>query len=677
MTRARGARHGHRRRARRHVRPADEAAVSDVIGSILLVGITVVMAAGFGALLLAYDGPDDKQHTQLNVAITQAAAGWPNALIVITNLGGEPLRQQDVTIRYQQAGGPLRQVTPTNFTDGQLLVGQTWKYLINAVPGDVVPITVVVTPSRTSQVVASVTVPAGGAVAVVLSYTDGVATTRGSVGNFANAGTIADDVALFSEASVGSPQSTSTYVGGSPTAATVQASDTSRASVSALGSSVQAENFNIGSPFSVDNVQIGFEGRGIYPTVTRQQAAQGSGNGAFTVSTTTQLTLAPNDVVVVVVAQGNNAGSIRNVALSPISGMAWTTLTSETASAGTGRLDTFVGVYTGAGTSSVVTATFTNTLTPFGAALFDRAAIAAARYSNVDTAAPVQAVLDNQASGNGQSAFATSGVAGTANPSGSVAGGRFVAAINAVASAGVTWTGTSPTTPVAFVTQDVSNRVELSVADVAAADANNIGSGSVGSNQDWQAVGLTLKPQPLPTVQLTYHLTPAGAAGSTPTPLSPTLSTTEATVTQDITSAKAWSSADFGATGLAVRLTVTGETGGAVEINRIFVTITSTSGPATYQMDITIDWPAPSTVPTSGTHLLQLRYQTNGIDTFNVLVGGTRNCGVLGSPSQLTTLSCLLTQAEANALTVRFTDVGSSGTSQGTFSLAYAVVRST
>lgn len=112
--------------------PPPDAAVSDVLGSVLLVGITVAMAFGLGLLLLAFDGPADTHHANLAASVDPGPDGlWGtgNEELRVRHLGGEALEARDTTIRYTvgltsaAASGPS---LGSAFADGRLTVGEAW-----------------------------------------------------------------------------------------------------------------------------------------------------------------------------------------------------------------------------------------------------------------------------------------------------------------------------------------------------------------------------------------------------------------------------------------------------------------------------------------------------------------------------------------------------------------------
>lgn len=119
------------RAGRKHSRLVrDSCGVSDVLGSILLVGITVVTAGAFGAILLSFEGPVERPETNLTLSITPGTGSWGTGdeRIVIRHLGGDELRANELVVRYAINGGATQTVTGAalGLTNGKLVIGQAW-----------------------------------------------------------------------------------------------------------------------------------------------------------------------------------------------------------------------------------------------------------------------------------------------------------------------------------------------------------------------------------------------------------------------------------------------------------------------------------------------------------------------------------------------------------------------
>lgn len=146
-------------------RHGDDAGVADVVGSILLVAVTVIAAAGFGLILLAFDGPPDTQHTRLVATVTTGAGGWGGGdeELRVAHVGGEALRRSATTISVATPAGPQTltgAALGAAFADGALTVGETWTHRLTAQVGDPVGVRVAVEAGR-SQLLTSSTIVAG------------------------------------------------------------------------------------------------------------------------------------------------------------------------------------------------------------------------------------------------------------------------------------------------------------------------------------------------------------------------------------------------------------------------------------------------------------------------------------------------------------------------------------
>lgn len=159
----------------------EDAAVSDIIGSILLVGITVVAAAAFGIVLLAFDGPADQLHVDIELRTTPGADGlWDTGdeRMELVHLGGEPLLQSQTTLTYTADGTQHRYSGSTlgyvgsafaDDGDGRMTIGEVWTSPAAApdyldVAQDEAVTASLVSSEDISQLVAAGTVTGGGIV---------------------------------------------------------------------------------------------------------------------------------------------------------------------------------------------------------------------------------------------------------------------------------------------------------------------------------------------------------------------------------------------------------------------------------------------------------------------------------------------------------------------------------
>ncbi|HJQ93976.1 MAG TPA: type IV pilin N-terminal domain-containing protein, partial [Candidatus Thermoplasmatota archaeon] len=139
--------------------------MSDVLGALMMVGITVIAAAGFGLLLFSFDGPPDAQHTRLTASVTPGGGDWGDGdeLIRLTHVGGEPLARSEALIVFTTPSGTMTlsgSSLGSAFSDGQLTIGETWTHTISADVGDSIDVRIVVSGEQ-SQLLTSNSIVAG------------------------------------------------------------------------------------------------------------------------------------------------------------------------------------------------------------------------------------------------------------------------------------------------------------------------------------------------------------------------------------------------------------------------------------------------------------------------------------------------------------------------------------
>lgn len=128
----------------------NEEGVSEMIGTILLVGITVTVAAVFGLALMSTDGPQEHQYSEMSYKLSAGPDGvWDTGdeQIRIRHAGGEDFRSAETTIRLilngtvvQLDGGSLDQ----GFSDGTFRIGETWTYTVTAAQNESVEASTIV-----------------------------------------------------------------------------------------------------------------------------------------------------------------------------------------------------------------------------------------------------------------------------------------------------------------------------------------------------------------------------------------------------------------------------------------------------------------------------------------------------------------------------------------------------
>lgn len=96
----------------------DDRAVSPVIGVILMVAITVILAAVIGTFVLGL-GDSLQQAPQAQLDVSSEGSGD----ITISHDGGDALAESDITINVENSAGTSVTTAFTGYTDGELSVG--------------------------------------------------------------------------------------------------------------------------------------------------------------------------------------------------------------------------------------------------------------------------------------------------------------------------------------------------------------------------------------------------------------------------------------------------------------------------------------------------------------------------------------------------------------------------
>lgn len=145
----------------------DRAAVSDVLGALMLVGITVIAAVGLGILLLSFDGPENQLHADLELRTDPGTGGWASGdeSVQVVHLGGEDVPADGVMVRFSVGSSDYCfgdeagcSALSSAWGDGALSIGETWEAPtvppLNLAADTGVDVTVVLT-GVLSQVLAS------------------------------------------------------------------------------------------------------------------------------------------------------------------------------------------------------------------------------------------------------------------------------------------------------------------------------------------------------------------------------------------------------------------------------------------------------------------------------------------------------------------------------------------
>jgi len=97
----------------------DDRGASPVIGVILMVAITVILAAVIGTFVLGLgDSLEQAPQAQLDADVNSGD-------IVINHNGGDTLQEGDITIRVEDTNGDPSADSPIDWTDSELSVGET------------------------------------------------------------------------------------------------------------------------------------------------------------------------------------------------------------------------------------------------------------------------------------------------------------------------------------------------------------------------------------------------------------------------------------------------------------------------------------------------------------------------------------------------------------------------
>ncbi|MEA3189982.1 MAG: Archaeal Type pilin, N-terminal [Thermoplasmata archaeon] len=141
----------------------DDEAVSDVVGSALLVGITVLLAVAMAGLLFALPPPQATPQSNLAVSVSPGNQAWGTGdeQLVVTHLGGDPLAQDTTIVSYSLNGGAPVGITGAalGFSGGRLSVGERWTRTVPLQSTDRVAINVVNTEGASTLLATAAVVP--------------------------------------------------------------------------------------------------------------------------------------------------------------------------------------------------------------------------------------------------------------------------------------------------------------------------------------------------------------------------------------------------------------------------------------------------------------------------------------------------------------------------------------
>lgn len=259
-------------------------AVSDVVGNVLLVGITVAVMSGLSVAVFLIGGPADVLHVDFDVDVVRGGDAWGEGdeQVRLQHVGGEPV-PTGIEVRIT-LNGTTTSHTPNDqgFSDGLFQMGESWSTTMT-IPKDAEVSVTIIDPDNQALVAAtgillgatSTTGPstgggAGGPANTTYTYVDSGQAILGNLTGFALAQS-ADDAgasALLQEGSFpGSPiletqdpaQVTASVGLANPDR--VLASDNSRATFAAFGDVVEVEGFSVPVGATITDVRVGFEAR--------------------------------------------------------------------------------------------------------------------------------------------------------------------------------------------------------------------------------------------------------------------------------------------------------------------------------------------------------------------------------------------------------------------------------
>lgn len=689
-----------------------EAAVTDVLGSILLVGITVVAAAGLGLLILSFDGPEAMARTELATVVDPGAGGWGTGdeSIRLLHRGGDPLRAQDTTVvlrigSVQTTLAGTAQLASV-FADGRLTIGELWQRTATIQQGEAVSVRLVHHAGAASSLLANAAViaaqttttqPCSGDAApptvILWGQTPGLVTglTVGAVNVTAQ---LTDDCWGVNQA-----VAPSLFWRVSPRDTTYASVNTTSIGVATYRATIPAQTWSglVGQQLQYYLSPVNDLGGNNGATTVRALTIQSDCTSDVTAPTLSSIVQSPTDVrsvtltdvTVTATFSDDCAGVVQGIAphlyyrLNDGSNPGYTDATpSGMASGGTsiwsgtipnptwalhvgktleyyvqGQSDANGNVGTTATQSDVVDllATYTyptsNTITTGSVTAF----------ANLQSASDAGAAANLAEGGTvgtpTTQSFNSNGVV-NANGWTSASGTNLAASDNVYATYATNNPSSSNDLQASLVnpvsTQGAITRVVLS-AEVSLTSANNDGF----QLQACLAGG-----------SCTAYGTTGGG------------SVTDNTITYDVTAIRpgggSWSWTDITNLEGVVHLIQQGTRDGTWRVDRLWADVTFAT--TTYSMSIRLDW---TTVPSGLVQSLDLRHSVVG-DTYNVQVctwvlGSCTTWNTRGSTltaTSLTTWSYTLLASElsGNKVAVRFIDATPSGTVQGNLNLDYARV---
>lgn len=698
----------------------DEEGVSDVVGSILLVGITVMVAVALGLMLLSFSGPTKEVHVELAVSLDPGSGGWGTGdeRVRVRHLGGDALLMEPSRVLivvgsqdYSRSGSALG----STWADGALSIGEMWEAQMNIPANAPVRVGVVGGGVGEPTLVSSQNLVASASTATnpcatdtqapsVLQWSQNPSAVTGlTVGGVTVTAQLGDNCYGANPGVV-----PSLYWRVTPASAFTNQGPMTTAGTNRWTASIPAQNWAsaVGQRLEYYIGPLTDLGGNSANSATVSNLIPANCSADVTAPTATSLTQAPVDVrsttlgavtVTVVVADdcsGVNTASpprlyyristgtgsfVDGGAMVLQSGTTWQgTVPDPLWATQAGRtLEYYVGGMQDLNGNVGVSTTRSD--------LVD----VVSTHTFVTSNTPVRGVVASFS--NAQSATDLGAEASIAEAS--VAGSPSTQALNPnlVVSA-LGWSGASVTNLQASDglrgTYGLSNPSSANVLRVGFQDPS-VSAATVSKVVVYAELSIINDPNDQFQLQVCFTLGLCSAAGtglSPPTPgASYTGTSSDVVVGYDVTGLRpgggSWSNADLANVEGVVHLIQQGGNSGSWRVNRIWLEATSAFN--TFDANVELSWTG---VPAGATQTLDLRYRTTG-DTFNVQVcqDATVPCGTWAtrgtalSAAGATSWTYVLTAAEYNsgAPRIRIVDVTPAGNTQGYLYLDYARVATT
>ncbi len=261
-------------------RAARDEAVTDVLGTILMVAITVMMMVGLSVLILSIDGPSDQTFVELSISLLPGGLAWGEGdeEVLLVHGGGEALKRDDARVTISINGVVTTYegaALDGDFADGSLTLGESWGKSDLTIPVNA-SVDVNFIGKSGNNIVASAAMTASSSLASstlpATTYVGSeIVTTASSAVDFINAQNDADGdaVATYIETSVPGGSSTTTLSPGNINnfnvetgdATPVLVDDGNDAQMLTTSHFIHVDQFDVPTAaLAVTKVVIGFEG---------------------------------------------------------------------------------------------------------------------------------------------------------------------------------------------------------------------------------------------------------------------------------------------------------------------------------------------------------------------------------------------------------------------------------